>query len=1224
MLPILEQREKILSAMKNHQVVILVGPTGSGKTTGLADMVLDSGMFASGLIGVSENKRIAAIGAAHRVASTRGTPVGHEVGYHVRFDRKTTAKTRIKFVTTGVLLREAISDPLLSAYNCIMVDEAHERNTFSDFLLGFLKLLCAKRPDLRVVIMSATLDHREFQGFFPEAQLVVYEARKYPVETHYLDRATSDFVGAALSSLRQIDETTDAGGVLTFFPGEHQIRQAMSRAYDFVGSETTFLPLYGDLPPKEQQKIFEPAAGRKVIFATNVAESSVTIEGTRYVIDSGFANVPGFDPLTGVETLERTPVSQSSAQQRAGRAGRTEPGVCLRLYTQVDFQSRPVYEEPEIRRSNLTSLSLTMKSLGLERDFPFLTQPLKEQWKHADRMLSAYGAIDEHGQLTDYGRALVSVPLDPQLAHYVLQARNFSCVKEAITIAAMLSVGRFFVRELYEDQEYERVKERFRDSESDFFTMLAIYDSYMQASIKEDWCREQRINPHWMKAVRTIRSHTLEVLRRLGIERSSNRDRNQLGRAILVGFRRNFISHHRFSRYRGEGRYNVLLAKDSLLCSRQPEYLVCYRFRRTRELYADCLHEVRYEWLQELAPELLQPNLGSPEKLHRPLSLVGTLRFQKGTKRRVMRLNVSLGRSQGTTLCQVDPDTVVVEEQNFPVHLLGLSDETDADLELAGVRTLAQLPNKRRQLENLNLRPASITEILEVLTKLGYVARAEASRQKVQLSKPVDRLHESFSKKPIEALKFSGKSMMILWALGIETIEQLIANSEKDLVELAKDRARSGDKTLNPQAMIREVKERLSEYDLHLKASSARGGFSADRLVMELEPTTPEDEARAAEILGDQYPLFKEYRTCPDPEGRIQARNAIVTKNINLPWKTANGFFYSSKTVRDDPMYEVGDLYQEGCIGMLRGVEKFDYVRGYRHSTYLMWWIKQGISRAIADSSILPVHVIEKIKKALRVFRILTDELGRTPTREEMAAEMKKPVAEVERLFALVQMYRHYASLDEPRGEDDDNDGLYGVIESDEELIFDKLEQMKVAQIVDAMLDEAPLQDVDRMCLKLYYGFEGGRDHTLDEVSQRFGVTRERIRQRLEKALEKLRTTANWAKVQPYFGYLRKPLETAPAHFTRQLGENQKGTKFVRRTKQEIAELMLADFARQQQISVDDLRRSGVLPEPLESHRLAAIIMLRDAKVPGTVLSKLFDQEALFREFLLRQKKVEA
>lgn len=652
-LPVHGFRDEFLRMFRSSQLMLLVGETGSGKTTQIPQFVvheLRHLMLREGgermLVGCTQPRRVAAMSVAKRVAEELDVEFGKEVGYTIRFDDMTTpGRTFLKYLTDGMLLREAMVDPLLSKYATIILDEAHERTLATDLLMGLVKELLPKRPDLKVIVMSATLDAGKFQKYFDPAPLLSVPGRTFPVEIMYSAAPERDYLEAAVRTALHIHTTEPpgSGDILLFLTGEEEIEEACRKIRLDLGSrvdgaelgELRPIPLYSTLPPAQQQRIFEPAPsakrpggppGRKIVIATNIAETSLTIDGIVYVIDPGFCKQKVYNPRIRVESLLVSPISRASAQQRSGRAGRTRPGKCFRLYTEQAFRSSlEPQTHPEILRSNLAAIVLQLKRLGVDDlvHFDFLDPPAPETLMRALELLNYLGALDDEGELTDLGRAMSDFPLDPQLAAILLAAPRFGCVAEALSIVAALSVQNPFQRPNEQRKQADEAKEAFVHPDGDHLTMLNVMRQYMfDPEARKDpaaWCWNNFLNPRAMKSAVDIRAQLERVMQRqLHLEMSSVLAHKQsppdwdistsqsaaIRRALLAGF---FMQVARLDRPNGTYKTikddQVVRLHPSTGLSHFPSWVVYNEFVLTTQHYIRTTTAVDPGWLLELAPE---------------------------------------------------------------------------------------------------------------------------------------------------------------------------------------------------------------------------------------------------------------------------------------------------------------------------------------------------------------------------------------------------------------------------------------------------------------------------------------------------------------------------------------------------------------------------------------------------------------------------------------------
>lgn len=541
-LPITARRDEIVAALQSRQVLVIAGEPGSGKTTQLPKFCLEAGLGVRARIGCTQPRRVAALSLSRRVAEELDRPWGREVGCKIRFTDETSAETYVKFMTDGILLAEAQADPVLSEYEAIIIDEAHERSLNIDFLLGLLKGLLDRRPDLKLIITSATIDTQAFARHFNDAPVIEVSGRTYPVDIEYrpiapesdADESGEDpreaaadltYVEACVAAVEEIIDTSTDGDILLFLPGERDILEARDALQDWARGRLELVPLFGRLSAEEQQRVFAPTSRRKVVLSTNIAETSLTVPGIRFVVDSGLARMSRYNPRTRTRRLPIEPISQSSARQRAGRCGRIGPGICYRLYAEDDFTARPPYTQPEIQRANLADVILRMKAfqLGDIESFPFLNPPLPAAIDGGYQVLLEIGALDAERQLTPLGRRLARLPVDPTIGRMILQARREGALAEVLVIAAGLSIQDPRERPADKLEAANAAHRRFHHPRSDFLTLLRIWEAYhdMLESLRTQssarrFCREHFLSYLRMREWRDIHAQLEEVVRELG------------------------------------------------------------------------------------------------------------------------------------------------------------------------------------------------------------------------------------------------------------------------------------------------------------------------------------------------------------------------------------------------------------------------------------------------------------------------------------------------------------------------------------------------------------------------------------------------------------------------------------------------------------------------------------------------------------------------------------
>jgi len=655
-LPVSGKREDIANAISDHQVVIVSGETGSGKTTQLPKICLSLGRGEKGLIGHTQPRRIAASSTAKRIAQELGSPLGEHVGYKVRFNDTLSDGAWIKLMTDGILLAETQTDPLLRQYDTIIIDEAHERSLNIDFLLGYLKQLLPKRPDLKVIITSATIDAERFARHFAQDDklppVIEVSGRLYPVEIRYrpvepYDRnasanpnATSDAAAARRMALAArergqrdlMDAVVDAvdelarigsGDVLVFLPGEREIRDAAEALRKHHPPHVEILPLFARLSAQEQERIFKPSNARRIVLATNVAETSLTVPGIRYVVDAGLARVKRYSYRNKVEQLQIEPVAQSAANQRAGRCGRVAAGVCIRLYDEQDFLQRPKFTDPEILRSSLAAVILRMKSLHLTdvEEFPFIEPPPGRAIADGYQLLQELGAVDDDNRLTKLGRELARLPLDPRVGRMILAARQNACLTEMLIIASALSVQDPRDRPMEAQNAADTAHKKFADDKSEFLSYLKIWKWFQEAIEHkktnrqlQEACRANFLSQLRLREWRDVHSQLLTIVREQGWRLNElPATYEQLHTALLTGLLGNIgFKAEDEPHYLGARGIKFHIWPGSSLSKKAGKWIMAAELVETTRLYARCIAQIQPEWLERVAGHLLKKSYGEP------------------------------------------------------------------------------------------------------------------------------------------------------------------------------------------------------------------------------------------------------------------------------------------------------------------------------------------------------------------------------------------------------------------------------------------------------------------------------------------------------------------------------------------------------------------------------------------------------------------------------------
>ncbi|KAI0990099.1 hypothetical protein GJ496_010024 [Pomphorhynchus laevis] len=661
-LPILEQRQslpiyrlkdELMKAINENHILIVIGETGSGKTTQITQYVAEAGYSNIGKIGCTQPRRVAAMSVAKRVAEEYGCRLGVEVGYTIRFEDCTCAETKIKYMTDGMLLRECLIDPLLNSYAVIMLDEAHERTIHTDVLFGLLKEAVQKRSKLKLIVTSATLDAVKFSEYFFQAPIFTIPGRTFPVEILYTKEPETDYLDAALITVMQIHLTEPPGDILLFLTGQEEIDTACEILFErmrTLGPEVpdlVILPVYSSLPSEMQTKIFEPTPPgmRKVVIATNIAETSLTINGIYYVVDPGFVKQKVFNPKTCMDSLVVTPISQAQAKQRAGRAGRTGPGKCYRLYTERAYRDEMLTTSvPEIQRTNLASTVLSLKAMGINDllSFDFMDPPSLDSLIMAMEQLHALSALDDEGLLTKLGRRMAEFPLEPQLSKMLIMSVQLSCSDEALTIVSMLSVQNIFYRPKEKAELADQRKARFHQPEGDHLTLLAVYNSWKTSKFSNIWCYESFVQARSLRRAQDIRKQMLGIMDRHKLNVvSCGRHTIHAQKAICSGFFRNAAKRDPHEGYRTlVDNQVVYIHPSSAIYQKQPEWLVYHELVLTTKEYMREVCAIDAKWLVEFASKFFKFADSTKLSKHKKEQRIEPLfnKFEEANSWRISRL----------------------------------------------------------------------------------------------------------------------------------------------------------------------------------------------------------------------------------------------------------------------------------------------------------------------------------------------------------------------------------------------------------------------------------------------------------------------------------------------------------------------------------------------------------------------------------------------------------
>ena len=716
-LPITVRKDDIVAAIRANQVVVIAGETGSGKTTQIPKMCLEAGLGIEAKIGCTQPRRVAALSISRRIAEELNVNWGREVGCTIRFDDRSSAQTYIKLMTDGILLAETQGDPLLSEYNCIIIDEAHERSLNIDFLLGYLKTLLVKRNDLKLIITSATIDTQTFSRAFNDAPIIEVSGRLFPVEVIYApfdaeseERGDITYVDAAVRAAETALCEPGNGDILIFMPGERDIRETSDLLDGRFGREVEIIPLFGLLSAADQQRVFAPLNRRKIVVATNIAETSLTIPGIRYVIDAGLARISRYNPRTRTKRLPVEAISQSSANQRKGRSGRVQDGVCIRLYSEEDFNERPQYTQPEIQRANLAEVILRMKAyrLGDIETFPFVNPPPPSAIQGGYLLLQELGALDEKRELTQLGHDLSRLPIDPTLGRMLLQSQHEHAMRELLIIAAGLSIQDPRERPLDKKDAAAAAHKRFADPASDFLTLLKIWDAVhdqwerlRSQGQRRKFCKANFLSYLRMREWQDLHAQLHGALEDLGRFKlnESNADYAAIHRSILTGLLGHVALRKERNQYQGTGNRLVSIFPGSALFDRnerqqkptarakaksapkiistqQPPWIMAGEIVETSQLFARTVAGIDPLWIVQLAPHLCKTTHQNP---HWSVTAGNVLVEEKTTLYglEVHKAKVSHGNINPAEATEIFIRSALVEDDLLPTRRKDADDEYD-------------------------------------------------------------------------------------------------------------------------------------------------------------------------------------------------------------------------------------------------------------------------------------------------------------------------------------------------------------------------------------------------------------------------------------------------------------------------------------------------------------------------------------------------------------------
>lgn len=697
-LPVVERKAEILASVRNHQVVVVCGETGSGKTTQLPKICLEAGRGVSGYIGHTQPRRIAARTVAARIAEELKQPLGQAVGYKVRFQDHTRPESLIKLMTDGILLAETQHDRFLDQYDTLIVDEAHERSLNIDFLLGYLKWLMPKRPDLKLIITSATIDPERFSQHFGHAPIINVSGRTYPVDIRYrpveVEEGDETDRAEQTAILNAVDELwrEQPGDILIFLSGEREIRETAESLRKHHPSKCEILPLYSRLSQSEQERVFKPSGTRRIVLATNVAETSLTVPGIRSVIDTGYARISRYSHRSKLQRLPIEKVSRASANQRSGRCGRVGPGTAIRLYSEQDFLNRPEFTDPEILRTNLAAVILQMHALKLGdiSKFPFVEPPDSRLIRDGLRTLQEVNALDERGQITDIGRKLAKLPVDPKLGRMLLAGADEHCLSEIAIIVAALSVPDPRERPADQASNADQKHAKFRDDASDFLSFLKLWNEFeeqkkhLSKSKLRQWCRDNFLSYVRMTEWHDIHAQIMEVVKgELDLKlNQAPGEYGEIHRALLSGLLSNVCLKQEQNEYVATRGTKLFIHPGSFLFKAKPKWIMSAEQVETTKVYARTVAKIEPEWIEKVGAHLVKQQHYDPHwerkaaraAVHERTTLFGLV-IQAGRKIPYERINPQAAREMFVrhALVHMDYDS----KAPFFLHNLKLLEEAD-------------------------------------------------------------------------------------------------------------------------------------------------------------------------------------------------------------------------------------------------------------------------------------------------------------------------------------------------------------------------------------------------------------------------------------------------------------------------------------------------------------------------------------------------------------------
>lgn len=725
-LPVYKEKQRILDCLAANPVVVVESPTGSGKTTQLPIILHEAGYSSRGVIGVTQPRRIATLSVSDYIARQFGSPIPGLVGYKMRFEDKTNFETRVKIMTDGTLLQEIKADPLLSHYSVLMVDEAHERSLNIDFILGLLKNILKVRDDFKVIISSATINAEIFSTYFDGAPVVHIETATYPVQIIHEVPDLGDSEDALIQKIAEVVGRVlrdgNGGDILCFLPGEKAIKDTTKMLWDLgYAKNLMIVPLYGRLSKEEQERVFleAPEGKTKLVLSTNIAETSVTIDGITVVIDSGLAKINYYNPKTFTSSLIESTISKASCQQRKGRAGRTQEGVCYRLYSREDFEARDLYTLEEIYRTDLSEVVLRMAEIGIRdfESFDFLSQPNKQGIHGAVEALTLLEALNPDNSLSNIGKLMVQFPLAPRHSRMIVEAimRYPGVLREVSIAATFLSTDSPFLLPQGEEMEARRAHHAFQDPAGDFVAYLKIFDAFLASTSKDKWCARNYLDIKTMEELVNIQGQLEEIISRIGVPISAGGPIHDFLVCVAKGLIQFVCIQQGRGAYRSLTAEKILIHPGSGLFKESPQYIVAGEIVRTTRMYARSVSPIRKEWLNDISPNLYQA-LTAGERLYDQHGEPSEARLEKPAKNSPWQLQ--LGKEAFTIKALKGKDKLVTFDwPRLSKVLEGLKPHTLPDLKtLKGEVTFGEFKI---------LEGVKAGKILEILRKVDLAEKLD-------------------------------------------------------------------------------------------------------------------------------------------------------------------------------------------------------------------------------------------------------------------------------------------------------------------------------------------------------------------------------------------------------------------------------------------------------------------------------------------------------------------